>query len=66
MLYHDAFDPSLSLTARYQEFPYFEADSRGGRSQEVLCRGCEAGATGRGTQSINYAVSSSIYSRGRQ
>jgi len=24
MLYHDAFDPSLSLTARYQEFPYFE------------------------------------------
>jgi hypothetical protein len=25
MLYHDAFDPSLSLTARYQEFPYFEA-----------------------------------------
>ena len=25
MLYHDAFDPSLSLTARYQEFPFFEA-----------------------------------------
>ena len=25
MLYNDAFDASLSLTARYQEFPYFEA-----------------------------------------
>jgi hypothetical protein len=25
MLYHNAFDPILSLTARYQEFPYFEA-----------------------------------------
>jgi hypothetical protein len=24
MLYHDAFDPSLTLTARYQEFPFFE------------------------------------------
>jgi ATP-dependent helicase YprA (DUF1998 family) len=24
MLYHDAFDPSLPLTARYQEFPFFE------------------------------------------
>jgi hypothetical protein len=24
MLYHDAFDPSLSLTSRYQEFPFFE------------------------------------------
>jgi hypothetical protein len=24
MLYHDAFDPNLTLTSRYQEFPFFE------------------------------------------
>jgi len=24
MLYHDAFDPNLTLTTRYQEFPFFE------------------------------------------
>ena len=60
MLYHDAFDPSLSLTARYQEFPFFEADSRGGRPQEFLRRRCEARTIGGGRQSINYAVSFSI------